>query len=418
MEAQPSEGMVIVELRGENFKRLKTVRIRPTGEPLVVIGGENGAGKSSVLDLIWATLGGKDACPDQPIRKGAKSGWSEVEFGGFVARRTYTPSGGEVALTAKDTGAKFPKPQAALDALVGPISFDPLVFAREEGRRLAMLQSILGIDLEALAKQRTELYAQRREVNRRADEAAKLAAAYRRQVPDGTPNKPVSVTELVDQLQDLEQENRAIVAESNRRDQMANRERDIRLRIGTLQGQLEAEELSLLALRLEVGKLEPLPDPMDAEPLRAQIKAVEPINAAVARAKQAAEQERVSDKQRAEAEALTEQMAALDAQRVDAIAAAHLPVEGLDLDGETVMFQGVPFSQASSAEQLRVSVALAIAANPKLRIMLIRDGSLLDAKNLAMIAEMAKAAEVQPWIERVGVGAETTIVMQDGEVRE
>jgi energy-coupling factor transporter ATP-binding protein EcfA2 len=415
MEA--SEGMVIIELRVADFKRIKVARIRPDGKSLIVVGGDNGEGKSSLLDGIMALMGGKKALPDEPVRKGAKRSELEADIGPYTVRRTITAGGGgEFTLKTKE-GATLPKPQDAISALVGPISFDPLVFARDEGRRLAMLQDILGIDLEALARQRTELYQQRREVNRRADEAAKLAAAYRRQVPDGTPDKPVSVTELVDELQDLEQENRAIDLERVRRASHIRAKDEMALALKALERKAADARGALEILQDEQGHWEPLPAMLDAEPLRARIKEVEPINAAVARAKQAAERQRAADTHQGEADALTEQMAVLDAQRVDAIAAAHLPVEGLDLDGETVMFNGVPFSQASSAEQLRVSVALAIAANPKLRVMLIRDGSLLDARNLAMIAEMAEAAGQQIWIERVGVGAETSIVMQDGEVK-
>lgn len=410
-------GSVIVELRAENFKRLQVVRIRPDGSPLVVVGGDNGEGKSSVLDAIMATLGGRKACPEEPIRKGAKRAEVEVDIGAWTVRRTFTPAGGELTVKAKD-GSTLAKPQDVLDALCGPIGFDPLVFAREEGKRLAMLADILGVDLAALAKQRAELYAQRREVNRRADEAAKLAAGYRRQVPEGTPAEPVSVTALVDELQDLEHENSAIRGELGKRERAAAELKRQEARVDELLIAATREQAKLATMRAAQAALEPLPELLDPEPLRARIKEVEPVNAAVARAKQAAEQERAADQHRAAADKLTAQMEALDAQRVGAIAAAHLPVEGLDIDGDAVTFNGVPFSQASSAEQLRVSVALAIAANPRLRVMLIRDGSLLDARNLALIAEMAEASGTQVWIERVGEGSETTIVMQDGEVRD
>ena len=76
----------------------------------------------------------------------------------------------------------------------------------------------------------------------------------------------------------------------------------------------------------------------------------------------------------------------------------------------------MPFSQASSAEQIRVSLAMAMSLNPKLRVIRILDGSLLDADNLALITEAAVAADYQVWIERVSDPSETAVVIEDGEV--
>jgi len=80
-----------------------------------------------------------------------------------------------------------------------------------------------------------------------------------------------------------------------------------------------------------------------------------------------------------------------------------------------VTFQGIPFHQASSSQQLRVSLAIAMALNPTLRIIRISDGSLLDDHSMAIIREMAKAKDYQIWIEVVGdrVG----IQIEDGLVK-
>ena len=43
-----------------------------------------------------------------------------------------------------------------------------------------------------------------------------------------------------------------------------------------------------------------------------------------------------------------------------------------------ITYNGVPLSEASTAEQIRVSTAIGMADKPELRFLLIRDGSLLD----------------------------------------
>jgi hypothetical protein len=55
-----------------------------------------------------------------------------------------------------------------------------------------------------------------------------------------------------------------------------------------------------------------------------------------------------------------------------------MPIDGLSLESGRVMFNGIPLDQGSSAEQLRVSTAIAMSSNPELRVIRIKDGSLLD----------------------------------------
>ena len=53
----------IIKLSIDNVKRLKAVDITPNGDGLVVIGGKNDQGKSSVLDSILYVLGGAASQP-------------------------------------------------------------------------------------------------------------------------------------------------------------------------------------------------------------------------------------------------------------------------------------------------------------------------------------------------------------------
>jgi predicted ABC-type transport system involved in lysophospholipase L1 biosynthesis ATPase subunit len=98
------------------------------------------------------------------------------------------------------------------------------------------------------------------------------------------------------------------------------------------------------------------------------------------------------------------------------ITAAKFPLEGLGFGNGAVVYKEIPLSQASSAEQLRVSMAMAMALNPKVRVIRITDGSLLDSSSMKVIDEMANAQDFQIWCEIVDESGKVGIVIEDGAV--
>jgi hypothetical protein len=98
--------------------------------------------------------------------------------------------------------------------------------------------------------------------------------------------------------------------------------------------------------------------------------------------------------------------------------AVEYPIEDLELRPEGVFYQGVPFEQGSRAERIKVSLAMGMAMNDKLRILLIRDGSVLDQESMATIAKLAEEKDFQFWIEmaRGYEGAAGAVVIEDGGV--
>jgi len=95
-----------------------------------------------------------------------------------------------------------------------------------------------------------------------------------------------------------------------------------------------------------------------------------------------------------------------------------MPIDGLSFDDEGVLFNAIPFSQLSSAEQLKVSISMAMSMNPKLRLIRIMDGSLLDSENMEIIKSMANDNDFQIWIEKVDESGKIGIYIEDGEIKE
>ncbi len=69
-------------------------------------------------------------------------------------------------------------------------------------------------------------------------------------------------------------------------------------------------------------------------------------------------------------------------------------------------------------EQLRASVAIAAAMSPELRVIRIRDGSLLDDGGMKLLAAFAEERDFQIWIERVAGDGKVGFVLEDGHLKD
>jgi energy-coupling factor transporter ATP-binding protein EcfA2 len=409
--------MKIVELSAENVKRLRAVQIRPDGA-LVVIGGNNAQGKSSVLDAIAMALAGKGSQGLVPVRQGEGKARVVLNLDDLVVTRTITSTGGGTLKVQSKDGVAYPSPQAMLDKLASKLSFDPLAFARENPKRQAeLLKDLVGIDFDGVDRHRTELYNQRTEINRRGKEkAAKLEGM---QHFDGA-DEVVSVTDLLVSL-------RASEAHNDRNRELRAQAEDVRQGVEEWREEVQDLERKLQEARNRldvcqeqyvgaIKSIENAPANIDLEPIREQIATAGEHNERVkANRERAALMDEVN-KLRNDSLALTARIESLDAMKADDMASASFPVEGLGFNEHGVTFNGLPFESCSSAEQLRVSVAMGIAMNPKLRVLLIRDGSLLDEDSLRMVAEMATEHDAQVWVERVGKGQECSVIIEDGAI--
>ena len=60
---------------------------------------------------------------------------------------------------------------------------------------------------------------------------------------------------------------------------------------------------------------------------------------------------------------------------------------------------------------------MALALNPKLRVILIRDGSLLDGDQGAALRKFAEDQHCQVWLEQVATDKAVGIVIEDGHLQ-
>ena len=398
--------MKIVQLTAENIKRLHAVNITPDGH-LVQITGKNGHGKTSVLDAITFALAGKSVQPPKPIRDGEDHAEVVVDLGDKIITRRWTKTNSYLSIESKD-GAKYPSPQKLLDELAGELTFDPLAFARmNQADQVATLKKIIGIDFEALDCKRTGLYEKRTAAGRHCKALESQISA----IPQvKCPDEEVSIHELLKEQSEINSTIQANAAKRAQLKTLSARTEEIEKEIVALRNTVKTNKKMLKELEDECASLvDPAVDEIKDKIINAQS-----VNEQISAKKKREELCGEHRSQAAIKDGLTKKIKKIDSDKASAISNAKLPIDGLGFDEDGVTLNGLPIVQASSAEALRASVAIGIALNPKLRIMLIKDGSLLDDDGLAMLADIAEKNDTQIWLERVSDGENVGIVIADG----
>lgn len=404
--------MKIVKLTAENVKRLRAVEITPD-DTVQIVTGRNAQGKTSVLDAIWLALCGGTASKEtpRPIRDGEDHAEVTIDLGELVATRTWKAGRPSTLIVRNAEGVRQEPPQRILDGLVGRLAFDPLEFTKMSARaqREALLDVVdLDVDLPALDTKRANLFEARTEIGRRGKALGTPPAL----LPD-TPDREVSAAEILDRIAAVQEQQRRHDAELRKAEQAQSTVEYWQGKLDEARRELAAAEQASAA---QTAVLKALPEYPTIEPLRAELAAVEDTNRRVRENQRAAQLRAEAERLHADYDAHTAQIAELDKTKADALAAATFPVDGLGFDDSGVTLHGVPFAQASSAEQIRVSLAMAMALNPRLRVVRILDGSLLDAESMAAIYAMAAERDYQVWIERVEDSSESAVVIEDGAV--
>lgn len=461
------EPLRIVNLKASNFKRLKVVDITPTTD-VVQITGENASGKSSTLDAIFAALG-KRSAPAKPIRDGEDQATIQIDLGKYIVYRVFTkdekPS--PIIIRPKEGGAggiagkPIRSPQDLLDQMLGELTFDPLAFSRmspknqaEELRRICNL----GVEIDELDRLNAEDYEERTRVNRMAKESK--AACKGMDYPEDLPEERLNVAVLAEEMEKAVEHNASIekrrhgrlmhvqkikdlefqqvdaaaryprqaMAIEQRRDQRVN---ELLAEIDAVKRRAESDLMELRAdtdaaiakasneaksINEKLASAPPIPDPVDVMDIKEAIANAQSINSGIDQRERYHQKLNEARFLEEKSEEITKAMEERAQKKNAMIAAAKMPVPGLSLEDGVVTYNGQPFEQVSSAEQLRVSVAIAMAANPTLRILLIKDGSLLDAKSLSILSEMASDNGFQVWLESVSDTDDIGIVMEDGAV--
>lgn len=418
--------MKILKFQAQNIKRIKAVEITPEGN-VVILTGKNGAGKSTVLDSIVYALCGKDSLPLEPLRRGSKNGSITLDLGGEVkckVTRIFTESG--TKLEVMDAGEKpVNGPQTFIDRFVGAISMDPtrfLTLSTREQRQ--MLLNLLKVDFSDIDSGIDRIKEERADLNREKKALEVNLAAM--QFTDDLPDQEISVADLTAELRRRQDHNAYIQRSrefiSDGTVEIQEKEglkEDLEKRIADLQQRLDQVRREIATIMEEVEKEKEISKSLqeqDCDEILRQISDSQATNQKIRVNLKIAEINAKLEKVRSAYTEKGQTIEALEARKQTLLAEARMPVEGLSADDSGLLYRGVPLSQASESEKLRVSVAIAMALNPTLRVIRA-SANAFDSESLKIISEMATANDYQIWLEKVDESGKVGFVIEDGTVK-
>lgn len=430
------EGLRVVKLIAENVKGIKAIEIKPDSN-FQVIAGKNGQGKTSVLDAIWLALAGGAASKSmaRPVRDGSDGASVEIDMGEFVAKRKWTSNDKSTLQVISKDGAKYSSPQKMLDEMIGQLSFDPLEFSNlDTKKQLQTLLQMVDIDPTPIEFEKKKVFDERTIVNREVKSLKAQLDSFP-QFDDNVPDKEIQSSDIIKEMSAAQ----ATITENNelrsKYDRLGNRYRSLQQEIELDQEEIRRIEAQLASLKQKnQEKIDHLRDiAQDGSELQAAVQSLRDPDMSVFNAK-LAEVDEVNKKIRTkhsfkeiekryknlkkESEYHTFTINDLDAQKQKMMESAKFPIQGLSFDESGVLYNGVPFKQCSAAERLKVSMAMAMALNPRIKVIRILDGSLLDSDNMKLIREMATGQDFQVWVEQVDESGTVGIVIEDGMIKE
>lgn len=400
--------MKINKLEIENVKRVKAVKIEPTANGLTIIGGNNGQGKTSVLDSIAWVLGGNKYRPSEPQREGSviPPSLRIVMNNGLIVER----KGKNSDLKVTDPNGEKAG-QNLLDSFVEQFALDlPKFMAQTSKEKAATLLRIIGVGvvLDELERKEKEVYNQRHTIGQIMDQKKKYA--LEQPYHTDAPKEPVSASDLIHQQQDILARN----GENQRkRDQKERYDAELaraQIAFDEAKKRLEAAEQNAADARKSAMDLH---DESTAE-LEKNIREVDEINRKV-RAN--------LDKDKAEEDAkdyedqcnkLSLALEGIRKEKTDLLNNANLPLSGLSIQDGDLIYNGFRWDGMSGADQLKVSTAIIRKLNPDCGFVLLDKLEQMDMATLNQFGEWLEQEGLQAIATRVSTGEECSLIIEDG----
>jgi len=414
--------MNIRQLVIKNFLAVKALTIDAQGNH-VNITGPNESGKTSTVDAIWLALGGKSARKlDQPIRDGEKNASVKLDLGKYVVERKWTEKATTLVVKTGE-GHTVAKPQAILDGLLSEYCLDPLAFLDLDDKKkvievlkLANIEApadqvsvITGSPAPAIQGQNAidyvtgiedDYYGQRKDINRtlKTKQSAHEEAARKLAELGGATDEPiVSASELTGAIEKLHEETayrKSAISEVEVAETNAGRYKDAVQEAEGVLRRAKADHANWAQDVIDCQKvLDGIPDPAaEIEAKKAELSGLETKNEGIRERQQQMATTATLEADKITAETKHSKLDTIVEKLRDLKTSLALGIDlvpGLSIGDDGLLFEGVPFAQASRSRRLRIALAIATAQNPELKLLRVDDGEHLDGKAKAELLKYA-----------------------------
>lgn len=424
-------------LHVENVARIRAADLQfGEDDNLVLVTGENAQGKTSLLKALQSAIESKRKSVADPIHDGAERGEVRVELVDaengkeLHVRRRFLSSGSSTLKVTDQDGMQGN--QATLNALLGDLR-DPLELLSlkeaEQTRRILSMVDLGSFDLDKSDAELEALRSARRTENtilkQVQSDCERLAAETEGFDPDtaGTSAAVLSEYEAAAELESAARSAQISAdAASTRAEEKAHRVQNLEDRIRDLQEQLQAAQIE--AAQADTDRKEAVATAQEArakvpdmDALAERKSKAEEADRMVAKCRGLEESRQLLKQQEAVADAAQKAIDGAIAAREAALAEAVFPVGGMGYDAERkiLTLNGRPWSQASDGEKWTACIQFAMSSPSAVRLLYIRNGSLLDKKRMEHLRQMCIDNDYRALIERVGEEEGASVVhMVDG----
>lgn len=410
----------IKHMHVQNLRNVIDVSFQDLDENLVKISWNNGAWKSTIVDAIFlAILGktyiGKGRSIENLVTLGKEKSEIEVtlEWSGKKLRITRKiTQAGNTSLEVWSSDPDDKLQQKDLDALLSEFTVDPLEFTRKSKKeQYETIKTITWVDTTQIDN---EISLQ--------EEKTKISRAQATEYKKSLENMKwvekvdrVSTEELAQKQREILEHNQAVNQSQYKVTTTREKVENLRQELQRIQAELKEEEWFLETL---LQAQETIGDFIDPTEVQTQIRNADEINQRASQRERYKELQEVTTAKEVE---LTKQATILDElreKRKEMVTQADMPIDWMEFsEADGVIINGILFDQYSSAEQLKFACKIATSTNPALRVIYIKDGSLLDTNSMKEIEQFAETEWYQIFCERVGEEADT-IIMRDGKALE